>query len=68
MATITIPENAGQFRVQTARAGNLIVTNDRTGKKQVIIPVRSRAQADELCARLNAGEHNGQVSVPNNVR
>ena len=68
MATKTIPANAGQFRVETARAGNLIVINDRTGKNRVIIPVRSQAQADELCVRLNAGDHNGQVSVPNNVR
>jgi hypothetical protein len=68
MAIITIPKNAGRFRVQTTPAGNLIVINDRTGKSQIIIPVRSHAQAHELCAKLNAGNHNGQVSAPNNLR
>jgi len=38
-----------------------MVINDKTGKNEVIIPVRDRNQADELCRRLNAGEHNGRV-------
>jgi hypothetical protein len=64
MAIVTIPENAGQFRVSTAKVGNYIVFNDRTGKNQVIIPCQDHDQAEELCRRLNAGEHNGQVLVP----
>ncbi len=64
MTLITIPENAGRFRVSTAKAGNYIVLNDRTGKNQIIIPCRNREQAEELCRRLNAGEHNGQVHAP----
>jgi hypothetical protein len=60
----TIPKNAGRFRVSIAKAGNYIVLNDRTGKNKVIIPCRDREQAEELCLRLNAGEHNGEVFVP----
>jgi hypothetical protein len=48
----TIPQSAGRFRVSIAKAGNYIVLNDRSGKNQVIIPCRERAQADELCRRL----------------
>ena len=68
MAKITIPKNAGQFRVsRSALAGNHLVLNDRTGKNQIIIPCVSLAQAEELCRRLNAGEHNGEINVPNRV-
>lgn len=67
MAKKTIPENAGQFRVSTAKAGNYIVLNDRTGRNQVIIPCRDREQAEELCRRLNSGEHNGEINVPGRV-
>lgn len=67
MPIITIPENAGRFRVRIAKAGNYIVLNDRTGKNQVVIPCRDREQAEELCRRLNAGEHDGQVHVPGRV-
>lgn len=63
----TIPKNAGRFRVSTAKAGNYIVINDRTGKNQVIIPCRDREQAEELCRRLNAHDHNGEVNVPGRV-
>ncbi len=64
MPRITLPENPGRFRVSTAKARNWIVLNDRTGKNQVIIPCLDREQAEELCRRLNAGEHDGQVYVP----
>src|SRR5205807_1535135 len=57
----TMPKNAGQFRVTTAKAGNFLVLNDRTGKHRVRIPCRDREQAEELCRRLNADEHNGEV-------
>jgi hypothetical protein len=63
----TLPKNPGRFRVSTAKAGNYIVLNDRTGKNQVIIPCRNREQAEEMCRRLNAGEHNGEIDVPGKV-
>jgi len=63
----TIPKNAGLFRVSTSKSGNYIVLNNMTGKNQVIIPCRDREQAEELCRRLNAGEHNGEVFVPGKV-
>ena len=61
MATYTIPKNAGRFRIEWGGRGNYRVMNDKTGKNQVIIPVYDRAKAEELCRRLNEGDHNGQV-------
>jgi len=63
MPKYTIPENAGRFRVETAMAGNYMVINDKTGKNQVIIPCRDRVQADEVCERLNKGDHRGEIWV-----
>lgn len=68
MAKVTIPKHAGQFHVSIASARNYLVTNDRTGKNEVTIPCINRAQAEELCRRLNAGEHDGEVNVPNRVK
>lgn len=61
MATYTLPGNPGFFRVIIGMTGNYIVTNDRTGKNQVLIPCASRREADELCERLNRGDHNGAI-------
>jgi hypothetical protein len=69
MAKITIPKNAGHFRVgQSPTAGNYLVMNDRTGKNNIIFACISRAQADEFCRRLNGGEHDGEINVPNRVK
>lgn len=61
MARYLIPQNAGHFRIEIARAGNSIVINDKTGKNQIIIPCRDRKQAEELCDRLNRGDHDGEI-------
>ena len=69
MAKVPIPKNAGQFRVgRSPIAGNYLVSNDRTGKNEVTIPCISREQAEEFCRRLNTGDHNGEINVPNRVK
>jgi hypothetical protein len=69
MAKKTIPKNAGQFHVgRSALAGNFLVMNDRTGKNQILIPCTSQAQAEEYCRRLNEGDHNGEINVPNRIK
>ncbi len=45
-------------------AGNYIVLNDKTGNNQVIIPCTDRRHAENLCRRLNSGDHDGSVFVP----
>jgi len=63
MPKYTIPKNPGTFSVKTARAGNYIVINSKTGKNQMIIPCRDKSQALEIRDRLNDGDHNGQLWV-----
>lgn len=63
MATYTLPSKPGHFRVIIGMIGNYIVTNDRTGKNQVLIPCESQREATELCDRLNRGDHNGSVQA-----
>lgn len=43
-------------------AGNYALTNNRKSKNRVWVACRDRVQAEELLARLNAGEH-GQLWI-----
>lgn len=61
MPRIILPKHPGVFRVAIARAGNYIVLNDKTGKSQIIIPCQNKIEAEELCARLNMGDHKGEI-------
>jgi len=60
MPRYVVPPNAGPYRVVTARAGNPLVCNEYTGQRKVLIPCRSKEQADDLCKQLNAGK-SGEV-------
>ena len=65
MPRFTIPGNLGRFHVERHYTGkHFLVMNDKTGKGAVCMPVAGKANADELCRRLNEGDHNGTVSVP----
>jgi hypothetical protein len=69
LAKVTIPKNAGTFRASRAPiTGTWIVMNDRTGKNQVLFACQTRGQAEEFCRRLNAGEHSGEINVPNRTK
>ena len=60
MPRITIPRNAGEFRVVfPTRAGTYAIWNGRTGKNKVLIPCKSKEQAEELLRRLREGDHDG---------
>jgi hypothetical protein len=63
MALFKIPKKAGKFTVVTAQGGHFCVWNRKSGRQEVIIPIRSRKQADEVCAKLNRGEHDGEIEV-----
>jgi hypothetical protein len=65
MPRYTIPAHPGRFSFGQHYSGkHYLVTNDKSGKNEVIIPVRTKSEAEELCRRLNAGEHDGVVSSP----
>ncbi len=63
MATYSIPPNAGKFIVVVARGGFFSVWNRKYGKMEVSIPVKNKKQADAICKRLNAKDHDGKISV-----
>ncbi len=56
MPRCVVPPNAGPCRVVTARAGNPLACNDYAGQRKVLIPCRSKEQADDRCERSNAGK------------
>ena len=60
MPKFFVPANAGPYKVVTARAGNPLVCNDYKGTRQVLIPCRTKDQADDLCKQLNDGK-SGEV-------
>lgn len=63
MATYSIPSNSGKFIVVVARGGFFSVWNRKHGKMNVEIPCKTKKQADEICKRLNAKDHDGKISV-----
>lgn len=63
MAKIRLPADPGRFKIAKASAGSYMVRNDRTGKNEVIIPCRDRDQAEDICKRLNEGDHSGEIWV-----
>ena len=63
MATYDIPKNAGKFTVVVARGGHYAVWNRKNGKDEIAIPVKTKKQAQEICDRINRGQHNGKISV-----
>lgn len=63
MARIKIPKNLGEVRIIIARAGNYAVCNDKTGKNQLIIACRDKAQAEEILRRLKEKDHDGELWV-----
>ncbi len=62
MPRYVVPPNAGPYRVVTARSGDPLVCNAYTGKRQVLIPCRTKESANELCKQLNEGK-SGEVFV-----
>ena len=60
MPRFVVPPNAGPYKVTSARAGNPLVCNAYTGRRKVLIPCKTAAQAVELCRHLNEGK-SGEV-------
>ena len=64
MPVYEVPPTARRFEIVKAKAGEYLVVSETTGRAGVAIPVRDEKQAEELCGRLNRGEHDGKVEVP----
>ena len=63
MPVYQIPPAAKRFEVVRGKAGDFMVVSETTGVAGVAIPAADQRQAEELCDRLNRGDHDGTVEV-----
>ena len=63
MPVYQIPPTAKRFEIARGKDGSYVVVSETTGVGGVAIPVADQRQADEICGRLNRGEHDGTVEV-----
>ena len=56
MPRYTIPKDLGPVQVMWTRARTWAVWDGKRGRGSFIIPCRDRAQAEEICERLNSAE------------
>ena len=61
MGRHVIPPNLGPVKVHQSIGGKWTVWDSRTGRSHFILPCRDRAQAEELCRRINEGDHDGEI-------
>lgn len=64
MPLYQIPSTAKRFEIAKSKDGSVIVVSDTKGTEGVVIPCRDEAQANDVCGKLNRGEHDGQIDVP----
>ena len=64
MPLYEIPPTARRFEIVRGKAGDLLVVSETTGTAGVAIPVADPAQAEQVCDRLNRGDHDGRIEVP----
>ena len=63
MPLYQIPDGAKHFEVVRGKAGDYMVVSETTGVAGVAIPAADERQAQDICDRLNRGDHDGTVEV-----
>ena len=63
MPLYQIPPTAKRFEIARGKAGDLMVVSETTGVAGVAIPVADERQAQDVCDRLNRGDHDGTIEV-----
>lgn len=58
-----IPQTARRFEVVRGKAGGYMVVSETTGVAGVAIPAADQRQAEDVCDRLNRGNHDGTIEV-----
>jgi hypothetical protein len=64
MPLYTIPPTFKRFEIVRGKAGDFMVVSETTGKAGVAIPCKDERQAQDVCDRLNRGDHDGTIDVP----
>lgn len=64
MPIYQIPDDADAFEIVRSRDGSFAVVSETGGFRGVVIPCRDEAQANDVCDRLNRGDHDGTIDVP----
>lgn len=64
MAKFIVPKGIGKCNVLHHWQSLWTVSNGQRGKNAVFIPCKTREEADDICERLNTGDHNGQINIP----
>lgn len=64
MPLYQIPPDARQFEIVKSKDGDYLIVSQTTGQAGVAIPVHDEQQAQEICDRLNRGDHEGTIDVP----
>src|ERR1700722_3924169 len=67
VAKFIVPKNAGKCQVCRHWTGTWTVYNGQGGKSGVNIPCKTREEAERICEKLNTGDHNGQINIPQNT-
>ena len=63
MPTYKVPQNTGKVRVAITLGNKFTVWNGKQGQHEFVIACRNRKQAEELARKINARDHNGEVTV-----
>ena len=63
MPVYQIPPSARLFEIVRGKGGDYLVVSETTGTAGVAIPVADEKQAQDVCRRLNRGEHDGTIEV-----
>lgn len=63
MAKYELPKNLGKVRVAMSFGNRFTVWNGKQGRDEFVILCRDRKQAEEICRKINAKEHDGEIEV-----
>ena len=63
MPTYKIPPNTGKVRVAMTLGHRYTVWNGKQGQHEFVIGCRNRKQAEEIAKKINAKDHDGEISV-----
>ena len=63
MPTYKIPPNTGKVRVAMTLGHKYTVWNGKQGQHEFVIGCCNRKQAEEIAKKINAKDHDGEISV-----